>query len=63
MKEDVKNCINIFKFIYNHKGTVGTIMVASSIWYEFGLSSMLLFLGIIFMIVGGLVALVTAANS
>lgn len=44
--------IELFIFLYYHKGTTGITMVMLAIWHEFGLSDAFLFLGIVLMIVG-----------
>ena len=62
MKEDIKGWIDLYKFMYNYKGTVGTSMVAFTIWYQSGLSGAFLFLGIILMIVGVIAVIAKAVN-
>ncbi len=49
--------IELYKFLCYHRGTTGTVMVTSTIWYNYGMSSAFLFLGIIFMIVGAIMVI------
>lgn len=44
--------IEIIKSLYKYKGSVGTTLVALTIWVEFGVMDTLLFLGIVLMITG-----------
>lgn len=58
----MKEYNELFKYLYAHKGTVGTIIVTLEVWSEFGFLSAVSFLGIVLMVCGGIATIAKAMD-